>query len=141
MRAAGCVRHLAPADFDVICRMPESPGVVRPSWAWFALLDGGITALVVLSAVDGAYDAVTQRSPAPLPPRRVLRAILAATVVIHVVEGAFAGRRARRHGLPARGWALQTLAVGFPSLFALRRATTTTAELGELRASPAGRPS
>ena len=111
--------------------MSESPGVVRPSWAWFALLDGGIVALVLLSAVDGAYDAVTEHSPAPLPPRRGLRAILAATVVIHVVEGSVAGRRARRHGLPSRGWALQTLAVGFPSLFALRRAiAATTAENG-----------
>jgi hypothetical protein len=102
--------------------MPQNSGVVRPSWAWFALLDGGIVALVLLSAVDGVYDAVTGHSPAPLPPRRVLRATLAATVVIHVVEGVVAGRRARRHNLPARGWALQTLAVGFPSLLALRRA-------------------
>jgi Domain of unknown function (DUF4499) len=111
----------------------QSPGVVRPSWAWFALLDGGIVALVLLSAVDGAYDAVNAHSPAPLPPRRVLRAMLAATVVIHVVEGFVAGRRARRHGLPSRGWALQTLAVGFPSLLGLRRAiasagAATTAE-------------
>jgi hypothetical protein len=103
--------------------MPRSPGVIRPSWAWFALLDGGIVALVVLSAVDGAHDVVTERSPVPLPPRRVLHAILGATVVIHVVEAAVAGRRARQRGLPARGWALQTLAVGFPSLLALRRAT------------------
>ena len=96
--------------------------MVRPSWAWFALLDGGIVVLVLLSASDSAYDAVTEHSPAPLPPRGVLHAILAATAVIHVVEGLVAGRRARRHGLPFRGWALQTLAVGFPSLLALRRA-------------------
>jgi hypothetical protein len=59
----------------------------------------------------------------PLPPRRVLRGILAAAAVIHVVEAVAAGRYAKRRGLPARGWAWQTLAVGFPSLFALRRAT------------------
>ena len=59
----------------------------------------------------------------PIPPRRVLRGILAAAAVIHVVEALAAGRYAKRRGLPARGWAWQTLAVGFPSLFALRRAT------------------
>ena len=106
--------------------MPPVPlrfGVVRPSWAWFVLLDGGIVALVLLSFSEGAHDAVAARSPAPLPPRRALHAILAATVVIHVGEALAAGRYAGRRGLPARGWALQTLAVGFPSLFALRRAT------------------
>jgi Domain of unknown function (DUF4499) len=119
--------------------MPQSPGVVRPSWAWFALLDGGIVVLVVLS-VDAAYDVITRRTPARLPPRRVLHAILAATVVIHVVEAAVAGRRARQRGLPSRGWALQTLAVGSPSLLALRRAATP-AEAGELTATPDRRPS
>jgi Domain of unknown function (DUF4499) len=123
----------------------ESPGFVRPSWAWFALLDGGIVALALLSAVDGAYDAVAAHSPAPLPPRRVLRATLVATVVIHVVEGVVAGRRARRHGLPSRGWALQTLAVGFPSLLALRRAISTAdasalAARREIGAVPPHRP-
>jgi len=103
--------------------MPESPGVVRPSWAWFALLDGGIVALVLLAALDGARDAVAAHSPVPVPPRRVLRGILAAAAFIHVVEALLAGRYARRRSLSARGWALQTLVVGFPSLFALRRAT------------------
>ena len=107
--------------------MPQTCGVVRPPWAWFALLDGGIVALVVLSVVDGAYDAVSERSPVPLPPRRALRAILSGAVVIHVVEAVVAGRTARRRGLPARGWALQTLAVGFPSLLALRRTSTARA--------------
>jgi hypothetical protein len=105
--------------------MPPSPGVVRPSWAWFALLDGGIVALVLLTTIDRARDAVAAHSPVPLPPRRVLRAILAATAVIHVVEAVAAGRYAKRRGLPARGWAFQTLAVGFPSLFALRRTPPT----------------
>jgi CRISPR-associated Cas5-like protein len=97
-------------------------GVVRPSWAWFAALDGGIVALVALSTFVRAYDAVAERSPGPFPSRSALRALLAATVVIHVAEAAAAGRNARRRGLPARGWALQTLAVGFPSLLALRGA-------------------
>jgi hypothetical protein len=118
--------------------MPERPGVIRPSWVWFVLLDGGIVALVLLSTVDVAYD-VVQRSGVPFPPRRALRALLAATAVIHVVEGAVAGRRAQRRGLPPRGWALQTLAVGFPSLLALRRAADVDPE--GLRAPPAPRPS
>jgi transmembrane protein TMEM254 len=103
--------------------MPLSTGVVRPSWAWFALLDGGMAALALLSALDGARDAVEAHSPVPIPPRRVLRRMLAAAAFIHVVEALAAGRYAARRGLPTRGWALQTLAVGFPSLFALRRAT------------------
>jgi hypothetical protein len=107
------------------------PRVVRPAWAWFAALDGGIVALVVLSAVDRAYDTVNSATPLPIPSRSVVRAILAATAVIHVGEGLAAARVAGRRGLPARGWGLQTLAVGFPSLLALRRA---------LRASPARPP-
>jgi hypothetical protein len=117
--------------------MPQTRGVVRPSWAWFALLDGGMVALVVLSAAAGAYDAVTARSPVALPPRRALRAILAGAVVIHVVEAVAAGRTARRRGLPGLGWALQTLAVGFPSLLALRQASASAASVQP--AEPAAR--
>jgi hypothetical protein len=106
--------------------------VVHPSWGWFAVLDGGIVALVVLSVVDVAYEAVTVGTLAPFPSRKALRAILGGTVVIHVVEGVAAARVARRHGLAARGWGFQTLAVGFPSLLALRRA---------IRATPAAPPS
>jgi hypothetical protein len=101
---------------------PGRPRVVRPSWLWFVALDGGIVVLVTLSVVDVAYDAVSAGTLAPFPSRKVVRGILAGTVVIHAVEGVAAARVARRHGLRARGWGLQTLAVGFPSLFALRRA-------------------
>jgi hypothetical protein len=114
--------------------MPPTPGVVRPSWVWFALLDGGIVALVLLCALDGVRDAVAARTPVPVPPRRVLHGILAAAAVIHVVEALAVGRYAERRGLPARGWALQTLAVGFPSLFALRRATADRRPRGFRRA-------
>ena len=120
--------------------MAQSPGLVRPHWAWFALLDGGMVSLAVLSAGGKASDAVTRRSPVPLPPRRVLRATLAGAVLIHVVEAVAAGRQARRRGLPARGWALQTLAVGFPSLLALSRATGLV-EPEDLTATPVRRPS
>ena len=48
--------------------------------------------------------------------------MLVGTAVIHAAEALAAGRMARRRGLPARGWRLQTFVVGFPSLRALRRA-------------------
>jgi hypothetical protein len=104
--------------------MAEIPHVVRPAWGWFAALDGGMAALVVLSSVERAYTAVTEVSPAPFPSRRALRTLLAGAVVIHLAEAGAAGRVARRRGLPAGGWAFQTLLVGFPSLLALRRART-----------------
>ncbi len=56
-----------------------------------------------------------------LPPQEALQALLAATAVIHVGEALVAGRMARRRGLAPRGWRLQTLIVGFPSLRALRK--------------------
>ncbi|HEY3843206.1 MAG TPA: DUF4499 domain-containing protein [Acidimicrobiales bacterium] len=102
--------------------MAKRSGVVRPSWAWFALLDGGIVGLAVLSASEGTHSRVSDAVPTGLPPRRVLRGMLVGTAVIHAAEAVAAGRSARRRGLPARGWAFQTFLVGFPSLLALRRA-------------------
>jgi hypothetical protein len=46
------------------------------------------------------------------------------TAVTHVGEALAAGPMARRRGLSPRGWRLQTLIVGFPSLRALRRTTS-----------------
>jgi len=45
-------------------------------------------------------------------------------VAVHAVEAAYAYRTARRAGFAASAprWAVQTLAVGFPSLIALRKA-------------------
>lgn len=82
-----------------------------------------LTRLVVS---DTAYERATELSKGTLPPRSALRGLLAATAVIHVTEAVVAGRMARRRGLPRRGWQLQTLVVGFPSLRALRRSDTTT---------------
>ena len=47
-------------------------------------------------------------------------------VVVHVAEAAYAYRTARNAGFTksAPRWAVQTLAVGFPSLLALRKART-----------------
>ena len=47
--------------------------------------------------------------------------MLVGTTVIHPGEALVAGRLARRRGLPAHGWQLQTFVVGFPSLLALRK--------------------
>jgi Transmembrane protein 254 len=96
-------------------------GVVRPSWLWFLLLDGGIVVLSTLALSKPAYDKAGVRTGDALPPREVLQAMLVGTAVIHAAEALAAGRMARRRGLAARGWRLQTLIVGFPSLRALRR--------------------
>ena len=98
----------------------RSTTVVRPSWLWFLLLDGGIVVLARLVFSDEAYRQAAELSKGTLPPRGALRTLLEATAVIHVTEAVVAGRMARRRGLPAAGWRLQTLVVGFPSLLALR---------------------
>ena len=97
-------------------------GVVRPSLFWFLLLDGGIVALTKLAVSKTAYDKVDDMTGDALPPRETLQGMLIATAVIHATEAVIAGRMAKRRGLSPRGWRLQTLIVGFPSLFALRRA-------------------
>ena len=96
-------------------------GVVRPSLFWFLLLDGGIVVLSRLALNRPAYDRASEVGGDLLPPQEVLQALLVATAVIHVSEALAAGRMARRRGLSPRGWQLQTLIVGFPSLRALRR--------------------
>jgi len=99
----------------------QRSGVVRPSWLWFLLLDGGIVVLSRLALSKSAYDKAADMGGDALPPREVLQVLLVGTAVVHAAESLAAGRMARRRGLPARGWRLQTLIVGFPSLLALRR--------------------
>jgi hypothetical protein len=97
-------------------------GVIRPNLLWFLLLDGGIVILAQLVFSTRAYQRAADLSGGTLPPRTALRALLAATAVIHATEAFAAGRIAARRGLPARGWRRQTFVVGFPSLLALRKA-------------------
>jgi len=97
--------------------------VVRPSWLWFLLLDGGIVVLTRLALSKTAHDKAGEMTGDVLPPREVLQVLLVGTAVIHAGEALAAGRMARRRGLPARGWRLQTFIVGFPSLLAMRRST------------------
>jgi len=101
--------------------MAKGSGVVRPSWFWFVLLDGGIVALARLALSQQAYDKASKMSSGRLPGRPVLRTMLLGTAVIHAGEAVMAGRMASRRGLSRRGWMLQTLVVGFPSLLALRQ--------------------
>jgi hypothetical protein len=101
--------------------------VVRPSWLWFLLLDGGIVVLARLVFSDAAYRRASELSKGALPPRTALRALLGATAVIHIGEAFAAGRMARRRGLPAAGWRLQTFIVGFPSLRTLRKSSSLQA--------------
>jgi hypothetical protein len=98
-------------------------GFARPATGWFVLLDGGIAILTLLVASTQVYDAV--RRQVPLPSRPGLRAMLAGTAVIHVLEARHAVRTAQRHGLPTGRWAAQTFVVGFPSLVQLRRLIKT----------------
>jgi|SRR5580693_3727199 hypothetical protein len=96
-------------------------GVVRPSLFWFALLDGGIVALTKLAVSKTSYDKVNDMAGDALPPRETLQLMVMGTAAIHMTEALVAGRMAKRRGLSPRGWRLQTLVVGFPSLFSLRR--------------------
>ncbi len=97
-------------------------GFTRPAAGWFLVLDGGVVALAALATSGRAYQAARRNLPFSLPPRPALQALLAATAVIHIGEAAYAFRVARRRGTRPVAWAGQTLAVGFPSLRALRAA-------------------
>jgi hypothetical protein len=97
------------------------PGVTRPSWTWFALLDGALVALAILASSENAHAKVSEVSPVELPSRPNCRRLLGAAVGLHVLEALAVGPMARRRGISPRGWRGQTFVVGFPSLRALRR--------------------
>src|ERR1700728_3188164 len=101
-------------------RTPERrSGVVRPSWLWFLLLDGGIVVLTKLAVSKTSYDKVGEMTGDALPPRETLQALLIGTAVTHAVEALVAGRLAKKRGLSPGGWRVQTFIVGFPSLLSL----------------------
>ena len=99
--------------------MDPLPPVDHPRLFWFAILDGGLLALISLVLSPRAASAVRQR--VQIPTNRSLRTILVAALAVHLGEALAAGAMARRRGLDTRGWALQTLIVGFPSLVLLAR--------------------
>ena len=108
----GPARSYAPAMTDLV-------PFTRPGMAWFALLDGGLVALAVVALDQDAHDRVD--AVVALPPRPALRRLLVGAIGLHVAEGLYAWRTARRAGLPVGRWTVQTLVVGFPSTRALRR--------------------
>lgn len=81
---------------------------------WYVINTGGLVLNGVVAAVSG---------------RRLARWSFYGGVVLHVGEAAYAYAAANRAGFTrsAPKWALQTLAVGFPSLIALHEAKTGTA--------------
>jgi hypothetical protein len=101
--------------------MAKPPELQRPSFLWFVLLDGGILVLARLALNQRAHQSATELSGSKLPPQSALKKLLVGTAVVHVGEAIMAGRMARRRGISPRGWRLQTLVVGFPSLLLLRR--------------------
>jgi hypothetical protein len=83
----------------------------------------GITTMKLLSMSDTAWDAWEDKVGTALP-RPAVRALLGATLAVHVAEAAVAHRRASAAGLDAPGrWARTTLLYGFPVLGRLSRAT------------------
>ncbi|HEY1826708.1 MAG TPA: DUF4499 domain-containing protein [Acidimicrobiales bacterium] len=99
----------------------KDPEVVRPHWLWFLVLDGGILMLIQIVLSRAPYEKVRERTADRLPSYQVVQGLLAGTAVIHVGEAMLAARMAGTRGLRRRGWALQTFAVGFPSLLELRK--------------------
>jgi hypothetical protein len=95
--------------------------VVRPHWLWFLVLDGGILLLIQIVCNRAPYERVREKTTDRLPSYQVVQSLLAGTAVIHVGEAMLAARMADKRGLRRRGWALQTFAVGFPSLLELRK--------------------
>jgi hypothetical protein len=89
---------------------------VAPSW-WVANT-GGVLLTGLLAALTG---------------RRSLRRLFRAAVTIHIVEAGYSYVRASRAGFRTHAvrWALQTLAVGFPSLIALHAAVRAHAPAAE----------
>src|ERR1700722_5622988 len=101
--------------------MAVTESVAQPHWGWFALLDGGLVFLCAASFSLRAYQRLGRVAPVRLPRQSSLRGLFGGAVAVHVLEAVAAARGARRRALPVRGWALQTLVVGFPSLRALHR--------------------
>lgn len=119
---AAPLRTAAPASASATRVEPR-----RPHLGWFALLGGGVASLVALAISKSLHRACARRLP--LPSRRALQVLAAATAVVHVGEAAAAYRMARRAGLDDRASrTTQTLSIGFPALLATRKAAQTQAQ-------------
>jgi hypothetical protein len=104
--------------------LSSTPKYGRMAPGWYLSNFGGMVvygAMVASPRVRGAL----ARGPVARIPRPVLALGFAAAATTHVVETMHAVRVARRAQLPAGSTAavgLRTLAVGFPSMLALRGA-------------------
>lgn len=100
--------------------MNDRPDTIKtfasPNLGWYVLLDGGMVLLATLVSNPRAYERC--KPVLPLPSRKALGWILAAATAVHVGEGAYAYKAAKRRGFgkSAPCWAAQTFVVGFPSL-------------------------
>ncbi|MCB1249189.1 MAG: DUF4499 domain-containing protein [Acidimicrobiales bacterium] len=99
---------------------------VRPAAAWYLALQPGLVLLSAMAASESVYDKV--RGRVPLPSRRTVQALAAATAAVHVGEAAFAYRKARSLGMTrsAPRWAVETFACGFPVLLSLANQAPVT---------------
>jgi hypothetical protein len=88
---------------------PDPATFVGVKAHWYVTNTGGV-------ALNGVLAAITKR--------RSFQLLFWGAVAVHVAEAGYAYRAAQRAGFTesAPRWALQTLAVGFPSLLALRKA-------------------
>lgn len=101
--------------------------ITRPNVLWRGFVIGGVGTLKVLSLSDTAWD-WWEDNVTDVVPRSTYRAVLGATVAVHLAEAALVGRWTRRAGLDHRGaWIRTTALYGFPELRHVRRAIRTQA--------------
>lgn len=94
----------------------------RPTLLWRAGVLCGLGTATVLSVDDDAWEAFDEATGRTTS-RDAIRALVAGTVVVHVLEAAAAYRSARRAGLHRPGrWGRATLLWGLPVLLRLHRA-------------------
>lgn len=96
--------------------------VEPPHVVWWILIPGGL-GLLAAQGCSPTFYAWWITTMHPLPGQGFMAWLLVACLPIHVFEGAWAWRRAHELGLhrSARGWALQTFLLGYPSTHLLRK--------------------
>ncbi|MEM1416698.1 MAG: NAD-dependent epimerase/dehydratase family protein [Myxococcota bacterium] len=103
----------------------RTPVVTRPHVGWWIGVGTGLGLTFLLAFDRRAHRAASLFVPGfgVVFPRRVLKGIAAGAAALHIGEGIYAYRLAKRSGLEevALDWGLQTLALGWPSLRLLRR--------------------